>query len=127
MMNSDPVFLYSKRRREVPKYKQKVVPPAVLDEKIEALKVLANSILFEVSSLQEDEEVEGNTDLGLAEEVQRFEEQLIRSALLRSGGQQRRAAVLLGVKPTTLNAKMKRYGMIRDNNIDDLTEIDEEA
>ena len=127
MMNSDPVFLYSKRRREVPKYKQKVVPPAVLDEKIEALKVLANSILFEVSSLQEDEEVEANTDLGLAEEVQRFEEQLIRSALLRSGGQQRRAAVLLGVKPTTLNAKMKRYGMIRDNNIDDLTEIDEES
>ena len=36
----------------------------------------------------------------------------------RAGGQQRKAAALLGVKPTTLNSKMKRYGMTEGSNID---------
>jgi len=47
--------------------------------------------------------------LDLQAEVHRFEAELIRSALARTQGRQRRAARLLGMKVTTLNAKIRRY------------------
>ena len=47
-------------------------------------------------------------------EVQRFESDLIRCALIRTGGRQRRAARLLGIKAATLNAKIKRYRIDAD-------------
>ncbi len=43
--------------------------------------------------------------------VQRFERQLIESALRQAGGVQKQAAELLGLKPTTLNEKIKRLGI----------------
>jgi transcriptional regulator with GAF, ATPase, and Fis domain len=43
--------------------------------------------------------------------VRRFERNLICNALVRAGGRQRRAAKLLGLKVTTLNAKIKRHGI----------------
>jgi DNA-binding NtrC family response regulator len=43
--------------------------------------------------------------------VQRYESELIREALQRTRGNQRRAAKLLGVKVTTLNCKIKRLGI----------------
>ena len=52
--------------------------------------------------------------LGLQEEVQRYETELIRDALQRTRGNQRRAAQLLGVKVTTLNCKIKRLGIGHD-------------
>ena len=52
--------------------------------------------------------------LKLQEEVQRYETQLIREALQRTHGNQRRAAQLLGVKVTTLNCKIKRLGISID-------------
>lgn len=45
------------------------------------------------------------------DEVSRFEVALITRALVETGGQQRRAARLLGLKATTLNAKIKQYGI----------------
>jgi len=51
--------------------------------------------------------------IGLPQAVSRFERQLIESALRRSGGVQKQAAKLLGLKPTTLNEKIRRLG-IRD-------------
>lgn len=47
-------------------------------------------------------------------EVRRFESDLIRCALIRTGGRQRRAARLLGIKAATLNAKIKRYRIDAD-------------
>jgi DNA-binding NtrC family response regulator len=44
--------------------------------------------------------------------VSRYERQLIESALRRSGGVQKQAAELLGLKPTTLNEKIKRLGIV---------------
>ena len=44
--------------------------------------------------------------------VGRFERQLIEGALRRTGGVQKHAAELLGLKPTTLNEKMKRLGIV---------------
>jgi transcriptional regulator with GAF, ATPase, and Fis domain len=43
--------------------------------------------------------------------VRQFEVNLIRTALGRTSGSQIRAARLLGLKPTTLNAKIKRYNI----------------
>jgi two-component system response regulator PilR (NtrC family) len=44
--------------------------------------------------------------------VGRFERQLIEGALRRTGGVQKHAAELLGLKPTTLNEKIKRLGIL---------------
>ena len=44
--------------------------------------------------------------------VSRFERQLIEGALRRTGGVQKQAAELLGLKPTTLNEKIKRLGIV---------------
>jgi transcriptional regulator with PAS, ATPase and Fis domain len=43
------------------------------------------------------------------EDRKRFELDLIRRALKQSGGNQTRAAALLGLRVTTLNSKIKRY------------------
>ena len=40
--------------------------------------------------------------------VSRYERQLIEAAMRRSGGVQKQAAKILGLKPTTLNEKIKR-------------------
>jgi DNA-binding NtrC family response regulator len=45
--------------------------------------------------------------------VEAYERQLIESALAAADGNQRRAAAMLGVLPTTLHEKMKRLGLLR--------------
>lgn len=47
----------------------------------------------------------------LKERVDAFERRLIMVALERAGGNQHRAALALGVRPTTLNEKLKRFGI----------------
>ncbi|MDT7807759.1 MAG: Bacterial regulatory protein Fis family [Acidobacteriota bacterium] len=47
----------------------------------------------------------------LRDEMRRFETCLIIQALNMTGGHQFRAARLLGLRPTTLHSKMKRYGI----------------
>lgn len=50
-------------------------------------------------------------EMSFYEEVRRFEIGLITRALRRAHGRQNAAARLLGLKATTLNAKMKQYQM----------------
>jgi DNA-binding NtrC family response regulator len=50
-----------------------------------------------------------STPVDLKDAVQRFEIELISAALEKTRGNQSKAARLLGVKHTTLNAKLKRY------------------
>ena len=50
-------------------------------------------------------------EMSFYEEVRRFEIRLITRALRRAHGRQNAAARLLGLKATTLNAKMKQYRM----------------
>ncbi len=47
----------------------------------------------------------------LKERVEAYERRLIMAALERAGGNQHRAALALGVRPTTLNEKLKRLGI----------------
>jgi len=44
-------------------------------------------------------------------EVERFETHLIKMALVETGGNQARAARLLGIKATTLNSKIKLFNI----------------
>ena len=45
------------------------------------------------------------------DEVQRFETHLIKMALVETGGNQAKAARLLGIKATTLNSKIKLFNI----------------
>ena len=125
----NPMLLYRKRQNAVREFNSSANTPAVMNNKLEALRVLANSILTEVASLEQDRDVMSKTEIDLSDEVQRFESNIIKCALVRTGGRQRQAARLLHIKPTTLHAKMKRYGILQSdanesgwgNYTDDLT------
>ncbi len=83
--------------------------PAASSLKVKTLKELTLALLREVESLKGHEKFEGRPNLDFADEVRRFETELIRWALMHTGGHQRRAARMLNLKVTTLNAKIKRY------------------
>ena len=52
-----------------------------------------------------------NQSINLYEELRQYEINLIRWALRQSRGRQKTAARLLGIKPTTLNNKIKQYNI----------------
>jgi DNA-binding NtrC family response regulator len=89
--------------------------------RVQFLRELAGSLLRETDALARDraftEETNRLQSLNLSkgidfyEEVQRFESGLIRLALDQTRGHQARAADLLHIKPTTLNSKIKLYGI----------------
>jgi len=89
--------------------------------RVQRLLDLADSMLRETETLARDkafsEESNRVRTLNFAEgidfydEVQRFETGLIRLALDQTRGHQARAAKLLRIKPTTLNSKIKLYGI----------------
>ena len=91
-----------------------------LENVIERGVVLSQGSQIELSSLPKDLE-EGAAipaaasslpeGVGLYDAVGRYERQLIESALKRVGGVQKQAAKILGLKPTTLNEKIKRLGI----------------
>lgn len=81
----------------------------LFDSRMSYLKVLALSLLREIAAAENMHEDERINAIDLQAEVRRFETELIRSALIHTGGRQRQAARLLGTKVTTLNTKIKRY------------------
>ena len=100
-------------------YSSKAIREALAEEqnleadqsRLEALKVLSHSILSEVESLKRGTSKNAPVKIDLVVEVQNYEASLIRCALMRTGGNQRRAARLLNISSTTLNAKIKRLGI----------------
>ena len=90
---------------------QSTQSPTILNNKIATLKVLADSIISEIDSLEQSRRVGSANSIDLNAEVHRFEADLVRSALVRTGGRQRAAARLLNIKPTTLHEKIKRFGI----------------
>ena len=93
-------------------------PPA---NRVQELRDLAGKLLHETETLARDKAFADESSrlqaLNLADgidfydEVQRFETGLIRLALDQTRGHQARAARLLRIKPTTLNSKIKLYGI----------------
>lgn len=89
--------------------------------RVQTLKDMALTLLTEAQSLESEtlmselampegiRQTDIERGINLDETVRRFESNIIRQALLITGGNQARAARLLGVKPNTLNYKVKLY------------------
>ena len=82
-----------------------------VDVRLNTLRETVLQLLDEVESLAISRPVDIKNGARFSDEVRQFEVSLIRTALGRTSGSQTRAARLLGLKPTTLNAKIKRYGI----------------
>lgn len=83
--------------------------------RIKNLKELTLRLLREVQSIGEVQPINLESGLDFYEAVTRFEIDLIRLALLQTGGHQRHAARLLNLKVTTLNSKIKHYNIRLDD------------
>lgn len=96
--------------------------------KVDLLTALAKRLLSEIDQLEAElsgrkrqiashttplhPEIHITSDgIDFYKEVERYEIDLIKAALTRGGGSQTEAARLLGMHATTLNAKIKHYGI----------------
>jgi transcriptional regulator with GAF, ATPase, and Fis domain len=82
-----------------------------VEEKITSLKVNAFALVREIKELSSVSFADISRGIDLYNEMRRFEIRLIQRALEETDGHQGNAARLLGLKMTTLNAKIKRYGL----------------
>jgi len=73
------------------------------------LQELVLRLLCEVQCINDVNPLTIESGFDFYEEVSRFEIDLIRRALLQTGGHQVQAAKLLNLKVTTLNSKIKHY------------------
>ena len=112
MMNS--ILSYERRQAAVDTEQDPL--PAFVINKLEAVHVLAATLLEELVSIENNADAVAKTNsMDLSDEVHRFEREMIRCALLRTGGRLRKAARLLNIKPPTLHSKMKRYGLLNSS------------
>jgi DNA-binding NtrC family response regulator len=92
---------------------------AAATERLNKIRDLASSLLDEAESLDHEnalaetsatvENLDVKSGVEFFDEVRRFEVRLISRALELTGGNQARAARLLGLGTTTLNYKIKSY------------------
>lgn len=79
------------------------------NEKLDILRDTTRDLLKEIKSLASPKRIEFEDTINFSEEVKRFEIYLIELALEKTGGNQFKAACLLSMNNTTLNAKIKRH------------------
>ena len=80
-----------------------------LGNRIGALKDLAQHLIGEVEALGTVKSLDISQGINIYDEVRTYETVLIRRALKLTGGNQKKAAHLLSLLPSTLNDKIKRY------------------
>lgn len=80
------------------------------------LKELASAILDEIQGLAQIHNFNLTGEVNFYDEVRRFEIDLIQCALTYTDGHQCKAAQLLGLNATTLNTKLKHYGIATKRN-----------
>lgn len=85
--------------------------PPVAEGNITSLRELTFKLLRKVESIGETQAPDIEKGVDFYDEVSRFEIDLIKRALIQTGGHQRRAARLLNLKVTTLNSKIKHYNI----------------
>lgn len=78
---------------------------------LNTLRELALRLLCEVQCINDVSPLTIESGFDFYQEVSRFEIELIKRALLQTGGHQVRAAKLLNLKVTTLNSKIKHYNI----------------
>jgi PAS domain S-box-containing protein len=85
--------------------------------RLDVLKEISVALSAAVELLAESRRVPATPEFDMSrgidfyDEVSRFETNIIRRALEQTGGNQKRAADLLGIKKTTINAMIRRYGI----------------
>jgi DNA-binding NtrC family response regulator len=94
-----------------------------LKTRVQGLKDLALTLLREAQALEGDvlmselampqgtRQFDFENGIKLDDAVRQYESNIIRQALLITGGNQAKAARLLGIKPNTLNYKVKLYNL----------------
>jgi DNA-binding NtrC family response regulator len=91
-----------------------------IERRVDQLVMLAKALASEIETLKAEltpdqdhgkQFISQNGGIDFYDEVERYEIELIRTALNQCGGNQSQAAKLLHLKSTTLNAKMKHYGL----------------
>ncbi|MBA3601146.1 MAG: hypothetical protein H0W45_07920 [Acidobacteria bacterium] len=86
-----------------------------LCRRLEILRLLAKSIALEIDRIVGSEkenssaENDGELQINFVEQIKKFEMDLIRFALFKSGGKQTNAARFLNMKLSTLNTRIKKY------------------
>ena len=75
------------------------------------VKQLLNKLLEELETVNESEKVNFTDDFNLYDQIKKYEIDMIRHALYLTNNNQRVAARMLGINYTTLNSKVKRYGI----------------
>lgn len=95
--------------------------------RLNQLKELAQRMITEIESLK----LSGSSlpyqiqqGINLREEVRKFEAELIRLALEISGGNQQEAAKLLGLKKSTICAKVKQIPKVFERGVSDNNEAE---
>lgn len=98
------------------------VRTAQASQRLKKIRDLASDLLEESEALQHEGQLAeaavtiatlgANGSIDFFEEVRRFEIRLIKRALELAGGNQARAAQLLGLGNTTLNYKVKQYELL---------------
>ena len=91
-------------------------------QRLEKIRDMASALLQEVESLDHEnalaetstavDSLSVGSRVNFFDEVRRFEVRLISRALALTGGNQARAARMLGLGTTTLNYKIKSYEML---------------
>lgn len=89
---------------------------ADFDGKLDSLRSTLQTMLHEVTTEAQPVQIDPVNGIDFYKRVERFEIQLIESALLLSGGRQNRAAKLLRLPTSTLCTKMKQF-KIRANGL----------
>lgn len=84
---------------------------APLGAQLIALRDLALALAQEVERSNVDSVLDLESGISLTGVIRSYEINLIKRALKITNGNQLRASELLGLKATTLNAKMKRYDL----------------
>lgn len=82
-------------------------------DKMDTLRSMIRSLLHEAALRTEPVDIDPEKGIDFYENVERFEIQLIESALAAAGGRQNRAAKLLNMRTSTLCSKMKHLNIRR--------------
>jgi DNA-binding NtrC family response regulator len=78
---------------------------------ISLIKALVTTLRLEVETLNDDDLDAVDRPINLPEKVRDYEAKIIKAALVKTGGNQRQAARLLNLKTSTLNTKIKQFGI----------------
>jgi transcriptional regulator with PAS, ATPase and Fis domain len=87
----------------------------ILNKKIEFWRKITATLLTEIKSVDPSKTIEIKRGIDLKKEIENYEIGLIIRALELADANQARAAMLLGIKRSTLSTKIKRYSLIKQS------------